>query len=1087
MLRQNRISHVSSDLIKILAVMTCLLTSIVPSLGGSVLSLQGFSALRTVRHRTYRISITTPQEEVEALELLKQGQALADEDTIESHRKAIAKFNQALKLLRASRRKLESNVANLFEAQLLYSLAESENALGEYQSQLEHARQAFALKPDDPETLINIMISLGSALSSLGQHGEALEIQAQALEIINSPTTVLDKDVAGEMRSAILGVMCVTHSYLGDRRKALDTCNQALNGASSEGKMVLLRVIAQAYSELGERNNAIRSVNELLLLSRDSHNQLREGDALVTMGGVYNALGEKQAALDSYKRALSIMEAVAGPEKQAQALAGVGAVYADLGFKDEALSYLGRSLQLVNTKENSRLVANVLGYVGAVYESTGHYDEALKAYSRALALARKETIFTVNDVEALLLLRIGSLYLSLGDTTKGVNYLTQALPAFKKLGDRDSQFVVANKVADAVDSLGDTTRALEFYNRAVELGRGLEGKEAKVATLFALAKVHYLSGDNARTLETLTQALDVEKEIGGKSGQAKLLHSIGSIYMTSGDCNNAMKYFDQALTFERDVADRQNEGSTLELIASCQEKAGKLEVALDTYQKAIKVEEKVRTDSQVNEFRMKLSGESTFAYMRAVLINLRLGRAVDAFNLSERARARTFLDQLAKGRIDLRRGGDSSSGQKEQKLRFELKDLGQRLRSERSKPQPQRSETLSGALEKQLAAKQLEYESFLNELELQNLEYGSMVGVNPLNLQGVQELLEKDTTLISFFLTEEKILAFVTTHDSFDAIELSVKLNDLLDEIARFRSFSNKNDAYPNSLKQLYSMLIAPLEPYIKTRMIGIVPHSALHYVPFAALCKDSSYFGDDHTIYYLPSASVIPFVKQKRKPVGGRLLVMAQDQAEGFPVLSYGKRLAEDVAGLYMTRAFTNRRATESTLRARAAQSSIVLLAAHGKLNSASPLFSQIVLSPDKANDGVLEVHEVYGLDLKNAGLVVLTACNTALGGHTEGDDIVGLNRAFIYAGTPTILATLWSVPEESTADLTRAFFKHLKGGKSKVEALQAAQSEVKKKYPNPYYWAAFVLTGDPGSSDAEVLHRPRRRSASLRNRHLP
>src|SRR5215216_1567108 len=107
MLRHNRISRAASDLIRILAVMTCLLTNIVPSLGGSVLSLQTFSGLRTVRHRSYRISTNTPQEELEALKLLKQGQALADEDTIESHRKAIVKFNQALKLLRASRHNLE--------------------------------------------------------------------------------------------------------------------------------------------------------------------------------------------------------------------------------------------------------------------------------------------------------------------------------------------------------------------------------------------------------------------------------------------------------------------------------------------------------------------------------------------------------------------------------------------------------------------------------------------------------------------------------------------------------------------------------------------------------------------------------------------------------------------------------------------------------------------------------------------------------------------------------------------------------------------------------------------------------------------
>ena len=121
-------------------------------------------------------------------------------------------------------------------------------------------------------------------------------------------------------------------------------------------------------------------------------------------------------------------------------------------------------------------------------------------------------------------------------------------------------------------------------------------------------------------------------------------------------------------------------------------------------------------------------------------------------------------------------------------------------------------------------------------------------------------------------------------------------------------------------------------------------------------------------------------------------------------------------------------------------------------------------MLAPDNASDGSLTVHEVYGLDLSQTDLVVLSACQTQLGAHSAGDDIVGLNRAFLYAGAPTVMASLWSVDDQSTGQLMEAFYTNLKQGLGKAEALRAAQADVRRTYPNPYYWAAFVLTGDPG-----------------------
>jgi CHAT domain-containing protein len=139
--------------------------------------------------------------------------------------------------------------------------------------------------------------------------------------------------------------------------------------------------------------------------------------------------------------------------------------------------------------------------------------------------------------------------------------------------------------------------------------------------------------------------------------------------------------------------------------------------------------------------------------------------------------------------------------------------------------------------------------------------------------------------------------------------------------------------------------------------------------------------------------------------------------------------------------------------------------LAAHGIFNPDSPLDSLIALAPDNENDGWLTVGEVYGLDLHNASLVVLSACDTQMGQLTAGDEFVGLTRALFFAGAPTVVASLWSVDDEATSLLMEHFYAYLRDGMGKGEALRQAQADIREQYPNPYYWAAFVLNGDSSS----------------------
>ena len=126
----------------------------------------------------------------------------------------------------------------------------------------------------------------------------------------------------------------------------------------------------------------------------------------------------------------------------------------------------------------------------------------------------------------------------------------------------------------------------------------------------------------------------------------------------------------------------------------------------------------------------------------------------------------------------------------------------------------------------------------------------------------------------------------------------------------------------------------------------------------------------------------------------------------------------------------------------------------------------SRIALAPDGQHDGNLEVHEILSdLDLSGVNLVVLSACETARGERTRGDEITGLTRAFLYAGAPAVISTLWKIDDRASALLIEDFYRRLLDGAPAAEALRQAQLGLLRKpeCQNPYFWAAFSLTGDP------------------------
>jgi len=389
---------------------------------------------------------------------------------------------------------------------------------------------------------------------------------------------------------------------------------------------------------------------------------------------------------------------------------------------------------------------------------------------------------------------------------------------------------------------------------------------------------------------------------------------------------------------------------------------------------------------------------------------------------------------------------------------------------QRNKPASQRDEAGIGELQRKLADKRREHEQLQLRLKAAAPEYAALVDVAPPKLAALQGLLDADTTLLSYLVTPDAVLAFVLTQQSLHAVELPLAEPALRTAIDELRSALGASGEPPHAqLQRLSAMLIEPLRSHLKTARLGIVAHGVLHELPFAAL-RDKAparWLGEDFEIFHLPSASVLPFLAAKRKAVRGPVLALAQGQAPGLPPLRQAEAEARAVAALFDSTALVGTAASEAALRERTPKAGILHIAAHGQLNAAAPLFSRLVLAGndalDPARDGMLEVREIYGLNLRQASLVVLSACQTQLGSLSRGDDMIGLNRAFLYAGTPAVIASLWKVDDTATAKLMTDFYTGLKRGLGPAAALRAAQAEARARDPDPFRWAAFVLTGEP------------------------
>jgi CHAT domain-containing protein/Tfp pilus assembly protein PilF len=847
---------------------------------------------------------------------------------------------------------------------------------------------------------------------------------------------------------------------LNSLTRQLEVCRQ-LKDRDCEGGA--LGDIAYLNDEMGRYNTALQYYQQCLAIKRDLGDQPTVAVTLNNIGLVYRSLGQFDKALAAYDQALQIWQTLNDASGKGTTLNNIGTTYLALSAYERALDMFQQSLVYIRQLNERANESRTMSNIGLVRQNQGQYSEALRDFEQALAIARE---VKSSEQQATLLGNIGALYQAIGDYPKALDYLNQCLQITQSFSNPASQAVALNNLAVIYDNQGDYARAIEYYRKSLDIVRQ-QGDMPHVATMLGNLGLSYENlGKHEQADSIIRESLNLARQIGDVRTQATALNNLGMLHYNQQQYAQALEIYQQALPLMKQVDDPLAESKVIKNIGQSYEGSGELDQALGAYRQSIAIQEDVRASAGVEELKTSLAGQSASVYEKATLLLMRMNRPQEAFDMAERARARTFLDQLGNTRIDVRKGADTQLVQQEQDLRLELQTLQRSLAQQHALPQNAQNAEVLRSLGAQIHSRQQDYETLLTRIKLSNPEYASLVSVSPLTLTQIQQRLDADTTLLDYYVTLSATLAFVITHDSFTAYTLTVSPADLSAVVNQFRRFDDLSSPSPATLRKLYDWLIAPLKGQLHTRVLGIVPHGILHYLPFAALPLPAAgrFLMDDYTLFQLPSASILPFVQNKHKDTGNSALALAMSAPPGFEALQYAAGEAREVAALFGAQPLLDQAATETAFDAQAGQARLVHVAAHGELNQANSLFSRIMLAPDQTNDGALEVHEVYGLTLQRTDLVVLSACDTQLGKQSLGDDIVGLNRAFIYAGAPTVVASLWSVNDEATGLLMASFYRHLKAGMGKAEALRAAQADTRVKYPNPFYWAAFVLTGDPG-----------------------
>jgi CHAT domain-containing protein/predicted negative regulator of RcsB-dependent stress response len=773
------------------------------------------------------------------------------------------------------------------------------------------------------------------------------------------------------------------------------------------------------------------------------------------------------------------------------------------GHLDGALAWNDRALKLVRAAADGKRESLILEDRGNLLLHGGRSDAAVSAFHEAAKLARRSgDVFQQASIHS----DVGMLRYFEGNYGAAARELEDSIELFQIIDRPYVEAMVWMELADVHMMLGAHHNVSDDLERARALARksGFKLAESMVDMVAVASRV--IDGHGTITemqqairawwdlpeARALTPGKDTEQlfaavmSLGGKATPGSLpdpagfsaspplrvlaLTIRGKMSLDRGDYEQARASWQEALTLN---PNRDQRAGLLGLIGATRWKEGQRDEAIRNFGLAADTIEAAAADVKVEELMASYLGADRRAYYDLLIAALvKQGQTNEAFAQAERARARAFLQLVGNHRLNADRGADANLSHEAETVRARIVQM--ELDAARA-PREQ-----AARIAAELPGARRHYASLMTRVKVSNPEYAALTSVEPLEIDAVRAQLPPDATMITYFVSPNLVHAWVIDRAGSHYATLPVGEAGLKDLVCWAERFGPPHDergvARPRSectgnatAEEAFAKLIEPLRRNIAHARLIIVPHGVLHYIPFAALRNAATgrYLIEDYTLTYVPSASALRFLREKETPVTGTALVLGNPETPlGLASLPGAEQEAIEVAQQLGTKAHLGADAGEALLDHLAGKIDVVHLAAHGLYDPANPLFSRIALAADATHDGSLTVHEILSsLDLTGVNLVVLSACRSAAGARSGGDEVVGLTRALLYAGTPGVISTLWNIDDAISTELMGEFYRRFTRGESATEALRQAQLFIRhsEDHSDPRFWAAFTLNGDP------------------------
>jgi CHAT domain-containing protein len=708
-------------------------------------------------------------------------------------------------------------------------------------------------------------------------------------------------------------------------------------------------------------------------------------------------------------------------------------------------------------------------------------------------------------------LELASTYGNLGlmsierrDLASARDYLTRALDLVRTAAPGSLQMAGGlSNLARAERLSGRLDEAERLARQSLEIRSRLAPNTVLHAfTLSELGKIHEAAGAFDAAAEAHRQALAIREQLAPDgSNVADSLDALGRLASQRGAQDEAVRLRERAGSIWQQVAPGSvYEGLNLMARARLDAAAGRAADARTRYARATDIFDGL-TGSVGGAFdtQAEFRGGLAASYAEYAAFLLAQGDAREAFRVSERARARVFLAMLAERDVVVDSDAPPALLEKRRSLTADY----DRIQRELGTLSPARDAARIDERVSRLRDVRLQLAATNVEIRTVSPRAGAIDPSSPLDVEGARRALPDGTAAVAYLVGEGRSHGFVLSSRGFDVFDIPLGRQALADRVDRLMRLIERRDDDVKPLlaaaAELYQALIAPAEQVLAAHVrLLVVPDGPLHELPFAALVREGAgggrpsrqYLVEWRPVHQVPSLTLYgrlastsgvargdrarlvavgsPVYGASGDAFGGNRDANAASPAT-LPPLPGSRREVDVLRALYGTRALVllDEQASEPRVRQALPDADIVHLAVHGLVNSRSPLDSALAFSirPGVSGEdsGLLQAWEIVEQVRLRARLVVLSACDTAGSGESGGEGLLGLTRAFQFAGAPSVVASLWRVPDELTPPLMQELHRHVRGGVPVDEALARAQRTMLRgsATAHPYNWAAFILSG--------------------------